>query len=283
MDPFAALGLKEAGTEKFVENMSGGRVKNLGAKITGLQYAAKGLLGPLGAGFRIDDRGSLGRYVRPAMLEAQRRGQGGVGAVGLGQTNYNKMMGDRLSNLALGQFSFNVDKSGRAKTNDVYDSNKSAEEYFKKSRSALRNGNIGGALFQGLSGVLRINQNTGWGNLRPGGAGIDLGGGFIPTDSKGKPIPPKKSKTAAQSPVTMYGPNDPRRNQSGPYKSRFARPRNAGVAPVKPPVNTPKVTVVNSSKKSKPQNSNNQRKTHTPRVSASHPGSNPTKKILGIF
>jgi hypothetical protein len=78
---------------------------------------------------------------------------------------------------------------------------------------------------------LRINQNTGWGNIRPGGKGIDLGGGFTPTDDKGKPIPPTKSN----SPVTMYSTNDPRRKQSGPYKSRFSRPKNAGRTPVKPP------------------------------------------------
>jgi hypothetical protein len=243
-DPFAALGLKEEGTEKFVEKLTGGKVKNLGAKITGLQYAAKGLLGPLGAGFKIDDRGSLARYVRPAMLEAQKRGQGGVGAVGLGQTNYNRLMGDRLANLALGQFSFKVDKSGRAKTDDVYDSNKSAEEYFKKSRSALKSGNIGGAFFQGLSGVLRINQNTGWGNLRPGGSGIDLGGGFTPTDAQGKPKTPQqiaaeqtkfakpKPKTLpvkppvrtttvmqGQTAVTMYSKNDPRRKNTATPKT----------------------------------------------------------------
>jgi len=244
-DPFAMLGLKEEGTEKFVEKISGGRVKNLGAKITGLQYALKGLAGPLGKAFRIDDRGSLGRYVRPAMLEAQRRGQGGVGAVGLGQTDYNKLMGDKLANLALGQFNFKVDKKGRATTDDTYEANKPASEYFKGARSALKSGDIGGALFKGVSGVLRINQNTGWGNIRPGGIGIDLGGGFTPTDDKGKPIPPTKAKSST---VTMYGPNDPRR-KSASYQSRFARPKNAGVKPVAPPVKPkPKVTVIRKPK-----------------------------------
>jgi hypothetical protein len=181
-DPFAALGLKEEGTENFVEKITGGRVKNLGAKITGLQFALKGLAGPLGRAFRIDDRGSLGRYLKPAMEEAQRQGHGAVGAKALGQKKYDELVPDRLANLALGQTAFNVGEDGRAKTSDTYDSNNTAEYYFKTSREALSKGNVGPALFNGLSGLLRVNQNTGWGNLRPGGNDIDLGGGFTPTE-----------------------------------------------------------------------------------------------------
>ena len=88
--------------EKFVEKITGGRVKNLGAKITGLQFALKGLAGPLGRAFRIDDRGSLARYLRPAMEEAQRQGHGAVGAKALGQKKYNELVPDRLANLAIG-------------------------------------------------------------------------------------------------------------------------------------------------------------------------------------
>ena len=186
VDPFAALGLKNEGTEKFVEKITGGRVKNLGAKITGLQFAAKGLLGPLGKAFQIDDKGSLGRYLRPAMEEAQRQGHGAVGAKALGQKKYDELVPDRLANLALGQTAFTVGEDGRAKTSDTYDSNNTAEYYLKTSREALSKGNIGPALFNGLSGLLRVNQNTGWGNLRPGGNDIDLGGGFEQTNSSGK-------------------------------------------------------------------------------------------------
>ena len=279
-DPTALLGLKSEGFEKFVEKASGGRIKNFGAKLTGLQYAAKGLMGPLGKASRIDDGGSLGRYVRPAMLEAQRRGQGGVGAIGLGQNDYNRLMGDKLANLALGQFNFRVDKSGRATTDDTYEANKSAGEYFKTARQSLKSGDVGGALFKAVSGVLRINQNTGWGNLRPGGLGIDLGGGFTPTDNKGKPLPPTKSK----SPVTMYGPNDPRRKQSGSYKSRFARPRNAGVAPVKPPVRPKRRTksdLVGNGGRSSGIKSSNTQKPKT--VSPTHPkGTRTSQSTLGI-
>jgi len=46
--------------------------------------------------------------------------------------------------------------------------------------------------------------------------------------------------------TTLYGPNDPRRKSTS-YQSRFARPKNAGVKPVPPPVKPkPKITVVNA-------------------------------------
>ena len=246
-DPFAMFGLKEEGTEKFVEKISGGKIKNFGAKITGLQYALKGLAGPLGKAFRIDDRGSLGRYAKPAMLEAQKKGQGGVGAVGLGQKKYDSLMNDKLANLALGQFNFKVDKKGRATTDDTYEGNKPASEYFKGARSALKKGDIGSALFKGVSGVLRINQNTGWGNLRPGGAGIDLGGGFQPTDASGKPLTPKqiekqKTEETYGRGVKLY--DKPQKNTKQPYKSKFVKPSKPKT-PVKPlPRPKPKPIVV---------------------------------------
>ncbi len=285
-DLTAMMGLKSEGFEKFVEKASGGRVKNFGAKLTGLQYAVKGLMGPLGKAFRVDDGGSLGRYVKPAIMEAQKRGQGGVGAVGLGQKDYDRLMGDRLANLALGQFNFKVDKSGKATTDDTYEANKPASEYFKNARSNLKGGKIGPALFQAVSGVLRINQNTGWGNLRPGGSGIDLGGGFTPTDDKGKPLPPNKSKAPIKSTnsVTMYSSNDPRRKQSGSYKSKFARPKNSGVSPAKPPVKPsakPSTTQYRGGQRSGRSNASNSQKPKS--VNPTHPkGTRTAKSTLGI-
>ena len=201
-DPFALLGLKNEGTEKFVENLTGGRVKNLGAKITGVQMAAKALMGPVGRMFQIDDRGSLGRYLRPAMEYAQSQGHTSVGARSFGQAKYNELVGDKLANLALGQINFEVDEQGRAKTSDVFDASAmTPKQYLEASRSSLlKAGNIlqgkeegglgafGKALYQtafmGLSGRLATAQNTGFGNLRPMGLDIDLGGGFIPKGSK---------------------------------------------------------------------------------------------------
>ena len=202
-DPFMLL--KTEGAEKLVQNLSGGKIKNLGAKITGLQYAAKGLLGPLGRAFRIDDMGSLGRYLRPAMEEAQKQGHSSVGRKALGGEMYDKLVGDKLANLALGQTQFRVGKDGRAVTDDTYDSNRTAEFYLKKSREALKSGDMGTALFNGLSGLLRVNQNTGWGNLRPGGLGVDLGEGYQPTDASGKLLPQAKI-SQQQKPKTAPPP-----------------------------------------------------------------------------
>ena len=258
-DPFAALGLKEEGTEKFVEKITGGRVKNLGAKITGLQFAAKGLLGPLGKAFRINDRGSLGRYLRPAMEEAQRQGHGAVGAKALGQKKYNELVPDRLANLALGQTAFNVGEDGRAKTSDTYDSNNTAEYYFKTSREALSKGNVGTALFNGLSGLLRVNQNTGWGNLRPGGNDIDLGGGFAQTDSSGKVKKVSKMSGAqllnaqayAESKGKYFSSTDGKTYESyqaavDAKKARLASSKPNVSIPAPPPKPAPKVVVANT-------------------------------------
>ena len=204
-DPFMLL--KTEGAENLVENLSGGRIKNLGAKITGLQYAAKGLLGPLGRAYRIDDMGSLGRYLKPAMEEAQKQGHSSVGRKALGGETYDRLVGDKLANLALGQTQFRVGKDGRAVTDDTYDSNMTAEFYLKKSREALKSGDMGTALFNGLSGLLRVNQNTGWGNLRPGGLGIELGQGHRPTDPSGKVIP--QAKISPQQKPTTTAPPPP--------------------------------------------------------------------------
>ena len=255
-DPFAAAGLKEEGTEKFVKEISRGKIKNFGAKITGLQFALKGLLGPLGKAFQIDDRGSLGRYLRPAMLEAQKQGNSSVGAKSFGQEKYNKLVNDKIANYALGQTGFTVDKTGRAKTKDVFDSNDTAEAYFKRSRLALKSGNPMGALFPGLSGILRANQNAEYSNLRPGGNNIDLGGGFKQTDARGNVLSPKQMEQMEQmeqqererlsrSQGSLYSSNDPRRKNTGqPYQSKFARPKNAGTSPVNPPIRPARPTTL---------------------------------------
>ena len=295
IDPFAALGLKNEGTEKFVEEITGGRVKNLGAKITGLQFAAKGLLGPLGKMFQIDDKGSLGRYLRPAMEEAQRQGHGAVGAKALGQKKYDELVPDRLANLALGQTAFSVGEDGRAKTSDTYDSNNTAEYYLKTSREALSKGNIGPALFNGLSGLLRVNQNTGWGNLRPGGNDIDLGGGFEQTNSSGKVKKVSKMSGAqllnaqayAESKGKYFSSTDGKTYESyqaavDAKKARLASSKPNVSIPAPPPKPAPKVVVADSG--SGGGDSSGSGRSETSDVNAANPGNGSQSKwnILGI-
>ena len=292
-DPFAALGLKEEGTEKFAEKHFG--IKNLGAKITGLQFAAKGLAGPLGKMFQIDDRGSLGRYLRPAMEEAQKQGHGAVGARALGQKKYDELVPDRVANLALGQTAFSVGEDGRAKTSDTYDSNNTAEYYLKTSREALSKGNIGPALFNGLSGLLRVNQNTGWGNLRPGGNDIDLGGGFEQTNSSGKVKKVSKMSGAqllnaqayAESKGKYFSSTDGKTYESyqaavDAKKARLASSKPNVSIPAPPPKPAPKVVVADSG--SGGGDSSGSGRSETSDVNAANPGNGSQSKwnILGI-
>ena len=328
-DPLAMLGLKNEGTEQFVENLTFGRVKNLGAKLTGLQMAAKGLMGPVGRMFQIDDRGSLGRYLRPAMEEAQRQGHTSVGREALGGKKYDELVGDKLANLALGQVHFEVDKDGRAKTSDVFDASAlTPKQYLEKSRKALGDaGNMlmgkevldakgdavqGGPVgiakalyqsaFMGLSGRLATAQNSGFGNLRPMGLDIDLGGGFAP---KKKELSEKQKQSSMD--MIMGGKDAYYSSTTGKYYKNYTEalkdPKVAAAAQVEktkkrltfspnqninsaspePPPN-PAVTVIKvpskkhqGGKRAAPRGGS-----RTPDINAGN-GSNSKRKILGIF
>ena len=224
-DPLSFL--KTEKSEKLIEKLSGGKIKNAGASIQGIQMSLKALAGPLGRMFRVEDQGAMGRYLRPAMLEAQKRGHGSVGAEALGQKLYNKLLPNKIANFALGQTNFSVDQSGRAMTgitgtsrDETWDFNQTAEKNFAQSRSALKalgdvlqgkKAFIGEGqnakratiantavetLFKGMSGVYRMLQNTAYGNLRPMGSNIDLGGGFKPTDTRGNVLSRQQIKQA---------------------------------------------------------------------------------------
>jgi hypothetical protein len=93
----------------------------------------------------------------------------------------------------------------------------------------------------------------------------------------GKPKEPKNI-----GPATMYKPNDPRRKQSGPYQSRFARPKNAGVKPVKPP-SKPSTKVVRASPQGGSRGSGSKPSTsRPPSFSASTKGSKTKAQTIGI-
>lgn len=198
--------LKTEQSEKFVEKITAGRFKNFGATITGGEMALKGLAGPLGRFYRIEDQGSMGRYLRPAMMEAQRRGHSSVGNTQLGQALYDKLLPNKMANLAFGRFHFNVDSKGRARVDsgESYDASElTPEGYHKQARQHIVNfaqilqgkkeGNPIGELFNAFrmnrSAYLATGQNKGLTNLKPIGLGHDLGKGFLSTTSKGKVIP----------------------------------------------------------------------------------------------
>jgi hypothetical protein len=326
-DPLSLL--KTERFEKGVEKISRGKIKNFGAALQGTQMSLKALAGPLGRAFRVEDSGSLGRYLKPAMLEVQKQGNSSVGAKSLTQPRYNELLPNKFANFALGQTSFNVDKSGRAITgvtgtsaDEVWDFNQTAEKNFGQSRSALKllgdvlqgkkvkmgkgenakDATIGNtsfeALFKGMSGIYRTLQNTTYGNLRPMGSNIDLGGGFKQTDAKGNVLNPKQIEQMKQqekeqlsrSEGSLYSSNDPRRKNTGqPYQSKFARPKNAGTSPVNPPIRPARPTTLPTGSGSSSGGANSGGKkgsgsgSQTPSFSAKNSNSSGSKqKTLGF-
>jgi hypothetical protein len=219
MDPLMML--KTEQSDKMFEFLTGGRLKNAGATIQGMQMSIKGMMGPLGRMFRLDDMGSLSRYARPAMEHAQSLGVSAVNNTEFfnrktlndapGSTNmYDKLLPNKFANLALGQFHFDVDESGRAIVTDDYDASQlTPEEYHQKSRAELvkigkvlqgrgdPNKDPFSQIFGGLmeaykmhgSAQLATKQNLGQSNIRPIGLDVDMGGGFLQTTKKGKVIP----------------------------------------------------------------------------------------------
>jgi hypothetical protein len=93
----------------------------------------------------------------------------------------------------------------------------------------------------------------------------------------GKPKEPKNIGSA-----TMYKPNDPRRKVSGAYQSRFARPKNAGVRPVKPPAK-PAVKVIKTSPQGGSRGSSSKPSTsRPPSFGASTKGSRTKADLIGV-
>jgi len=72
-----------------------------------------------------------------------------------------------------------------------------------------------------MSGIYRTLQNTAYGNLRPMGSNIDLGGGFKQTDARGNVLSPQQIRQSNKvKPVkppakpqakVVYGPPVPSR------------------------------------------------------------------------
>ena len=93
---------------------------------------------------------------------------------------------------------------------------------------------------------------------------------------------PQESQKKNIGPATMYKPNDSRRKQSGPYQSRFARPKNAGVRPVKPPSKPSVIYTYPQSKNKSSSVYNRPASSRPPSFNASTKGSRTKINLFGI-
>jgi hypothetical protein len=283
--------LKTEVSDKVFEFLTGGRMKNMGATLTGMQTAAKGMAGPLGRMFRIDDMGSLGRYARDSMEHAQSLGMSSVGNNesfnrkslddAPGSANmYSKLLPNKFANLALGQFNFQVDESGKAIVTDDYDaSTLTAQQYHQKARKELVNvgkvlqgsgdpdkdpfSQIVGGLMEAYkmhgSAQLATKQNEGQSNLRPLGLDIAMGSGYKQTDEKGNVLTPEqisaqqKPKAALPPPPSspsIFGPE----SNSGDYGGTWTEATAGPVSPYTqtsmvwpPPIPLPSIDITKMS------------------------------------
>lgn len=260
----------------------------------------KAMLGPLGRPFKIMSNESVDK-ARQEMIDRTASANG----LRVGSDGKLSMEWNRVSGKGSGQYTDEFDALGGSKgkgkflnstfgrwsgkqqgdkivTDDVYNFNQSIGYYAGKSRDALLKGNIGEGLYNIASMAGRFAQDIGWMNQRALGSEIEVGSIKNIDTKTGKPKPPPKPPES----MTLYGKDDPRRKQSGPYKSRFARPRNAGIKPVQPPTKpTPKVIYGPPVPSSKPRYSGGQRSaSKAPRFSTTSPkNGNRKNKILGIF
>ena len=223
--------------------------------MTGLTYI-KAMMGPLGRPFKILSNSSVDK-ARQEMIDRTAAANGlRVGPDGKMSMEWNRVSGKgsgqytddltslggaggfgggKLFNSTFGRWS-GTQKGDKIVTNDVYNFNDSVGEYAKRSMESIKGGDIGQGLYNIMSMAGKFAQDIGWMNQRALGSEIEVGSVKNIDPKTGKPQAPPAS-------VSMYGANDPRRTQSGSYKSRFARPKNAGVRPVQPP-SSPKPKVV---------------------------------------
>jgi hypothetical protein len=263
--------------------------------MSGLTYI-KAMLGPLGRPFRILSNEKVDK-ARQEMIDRTAASNG----LRVGPNGKMSMEWNRVSGKGSGQYTDELDalggSGGRGKffnstfgrwsgrqqgdrivTDDVYNFNQSVGYYAGKSRDALMRGDVGDGLYNIASMAGKFAQDIGWMNQRALGSEIDVGSVKNIDAKTGKPKPPSKSS------VTMYGKNDPRRKKTGPYKSRFSRPKNSGVKPVKPPVSQkPKVVYGPPIPASGNKYRGGQRSaTRTPNFNASTSGSKSKQNTLGI-
>lgn len=264
--------------------------------MTAITYL-KAMMGPLGRPFKVLSNESVDKarqemIDRTAAANGLRVGPGGkmsmewnrVSGPGSGQYTDDLTSlggaggfgGGKFFNSTFGRWS-GTQKGDRIVTNDTYNFNEPVGVYAKKSMDSIKKGDIGQGLYNIASMAGRFAQDVGWMNQRALGSEIDVG--------TVKNIDPKTGKPkATSSSVTMYKPNDPRRKQSGPYQSRFARPKNAGVRPVKPPSKPSVIYTYPQSTKNKPSSIYNRpAASRPPSFSASTKGMRSKQETLGMM
>jgi hypothetical protein len=255
----------------------------------------KAMLGPLGRPLKILSNESVDK-ARQEMIDRTAAANGlRVGADGKMSMEWNRVSGQgsgqytddlkslggasgfgggKFFNSTFGRWS-GTQKGDKIVTNDVYNFNEPVGVYAKKSMESIKKGDIGQGLYNIFSMAGKFAQDIGWMNQRALGSEIEVGSVKNIDPKTGKPKPPPAS-------VSMYGANDPRRKQSGSYKSRFARPKNAGVKPVQPPTSPKPKVVYGPPVPSPTRNRGGQRSsTRTPNFSATN-NSRPKINILGI-
>jgi hypothetical protein len=309
--------------DKFVKNLPDGPFKEIADKglipipsgnatmMRNLTFA-KALLGPLGRPFKIlsnkevdamrqktieKTMGKSGLMVDPKTGQVKMNwNQEDINKRAKGGGAYTDDLGPRGAafNSILGRFSASTDGKGNTLySDDRYNFNRSVGEYASLAKQGLMKGSMSDATYYGASMLGRFAQDIGWLNQRALGSRIKIGeinrSNLDPRTGKNKTpqqiAAEKKAQTTAKygQGVKLY--DKPQKNTGESYKSRFARPRNAGVKPVSPPVSRkPKVVYgppVPSSKRSGGGRGGSSNK--PPRFTAGTRGMRSKQETLGLM
>ena len=203
-------------------------------------------------------------------------------------------MGPRGSsfNSILGRFSASTEGKGNTLySDDRYNFNKTVAEYADLAKKGLVKGSISDATYYGASMLGRFAQDVGWLNQRALGSRIEIGkidrNRLDPKTGKMKSMQQmmqdgkrNEEKKLGGGSVKLY--DKPQKNTGESYKSRFARPKNAGVKPVKPPSKPSVIYKYPQSTKNKPSSVYNRPSTSKPPKFSATNNSRPKINILGI-
>lgn len=142
----------------------------------GAAVALKGLMGPLGKPYRIEDNPDARAYRQEQVNAAK--------PVGRSLEYSSKVPGykvpagprEELANLAIGQWWGEKGGDGRVRTKDVWDTNQNADWQRREAVKHLQGGNVTRAGWHGMASVAAGLQDANWTNRHPLGGSIDMGG-----------------------------------------------------------------------------------------------------------